>query len=498
MPAQRQYRPARTGFVGVAASATGRWPCVWQATAGRLASPPPLALAPAGGLRKIRPGSSRAIRVIPQHPVDGVPHQPTVTRADLFQIVHPQPLPVSRCVISIDVRGGWIISLPFVPPDKQGVEPISRQRYNGKNQAGSGNAMGIRFYCPNGHKLNVKDFQAGHTGICPHCGAKMRIPVESTRRSSQSSKPGSKNAASETGAAAPAARNIPVAMSRTVAAAPASAAVQAGLSDPLAEAGDVVWYVRPTSGGQFGPAKADVMRAWFAEGRVGTDTLVWREGWRDWQEAGGVFPAVALRPGLSRSGRHSGTPRAIPGPITPSTHSRHAAAISGRSSSARWRWPRSLVLAVLLVILCEAMKIQQFLDHHGIAANPFADEDAQTDLVFKGACIRNTFHPTWDKIYGDPVGAGHGRGVRREGLGQDGHPAAIGPPPDRLQRRASRAPGVRRRSTTISTPFWTASATAFPAGGGGPSGCWNSGGCGTISTPSSRWPSRSWSIGFWR
>ncbi|NLF08572.1 MAG: hypothetical protein GX594_11410 [Pirellulaceae bacterium] len=48
------------------------------------------------------------------------------------------------------------------------------------------------------------------------------------------------------------------------------------------------------------------------------------------------------------------------------------------------------------------MRIQPFLDHHGIAANPFADEDAQTDLVFKGACIRNTFHPAWDKIYGDP------------------------------------------------------------------------------------------------
>ena len=48
------------------------------------------------------------------------------------------------------------------------------------------------------------------------------------------------------------------------------------------------------------------------------------------------------------------------------------------------------------------MKIQQFLDHHGIASNPFADEDAQTDLVFKGSCIRNTYHPAWDKIYGDP------------------------------------------------------------------------------------------------
>jgi len=48
------------------------------------------------------------------------------------------------------------------------------------------------------------------------------------------------------------------------------------------------------------------------------------------------------------------------------------------------------------------MKIQQFFEHHGIAGNPFADEDAQTDLVFKGACIRTTYHPTWDKIYGEP------------------------------------------------------------------------------------------------
>jgi hypothetical protein len=48
------------------------------------------------------------------------------------------------------------------------------------------------------------------------------------------------------------------------------------------------------------------------------------------------------------------------------------------------------------------MKIQQFLQHHGLPANPFADEDAQTDLVSKGSCIRTVYHPTWDKIYGDP------------------------------------------------------------------------------------------------
>src|SRR6476620_10008593 len=40
------------------------------------------------------------------------------------------------------------------------------------------------------------------------------------------------------------------------------------------------------------------------------------------------------------------------------------------------------------------MKVQQFLDHHGIARNPFAEEDAQTDPVFKEFCIESTYHPT--------------------------------------------------------------------------------------------------------
>ena len=39
--------------------------------------------------------------------------------------------------------------------------------------------MGIRFYCPNGHKLNVKAFLAGKRGICPHCDARFDIPFES-------------------------------------------------------------------------------------------------------------------------------------------------------------------------------------------------------------------------------------------------------------------------------------------------------------------------------
>ncbi|QDT61014.1 hypothetical protein SV7mr_35440 [Stieleria bergensis] len=48
------------------------------------------------------------------------------------------------------------------------------------------------------------------------------------------------------------------------------------------------------------------------------------------------------------------------------------------------------------------MNIQSFLEAHGIVRNPFAEEDAQTDQVFKEHCITNAYHPVWDKVYGDP------------------------------------------------------------------------------------------------
>ena len=48
------------------------------------------------------------------------------------------------------------------------------------------------------------------------------------------------------------------------------------------------------------------------------------------------------------------------------------------------------------------MKVQQFLEHHGIQENPFGQEDAQTDHVFMKYCLEGTHHPAWDKIYGQP------------------------------------------------------------------------------------------------
>jgi hypothetical protein len=71
-------------------------------------------------------------------------------------------------------------------------------------------------------------------------------------------------------------------------------------ADPLAE--EATWYVRPATGGQFGPATSAIMRIWLAEGRIAADTLVWRDGWRDWQEAQAVFGGNGIRSNLPQQG----------------------------------------------------------------------------------------------------------------------------------------------------------------------------------------------------
>jgi len=38
--------------------------------------------------------------------------------------------------------------------------------------------MGIIAFCPQGHRVKVKDHLAGRKGICPECGTRFRIPLE--------------------------------------------------------------------------------------------------------------------------------------------------------------------------------------------------------------------------------------------------------------------------------------------------------------------------------
>jgi hypothetical protein len=164
--------------------------------------------------------------------------------------------------------------------------------------------MGIRFYCPNGHRLNVKTFLAGKRGICPHCEARFRIPHESqVPKGAPKIHPADDEALPRVAA-------LPAPQSATAVALPdadadadaidpgaeATIPISSTSGDPIAEAPDAVWYVRPPSGGQYGPASGEVMRRWIAEGRVSGNTLVWCDGWDDWQMARPLFATLVDEP----------------------------------------------------------------------------------------------------------------------------------------------------------------------------------------------------------
>jgi hypothetical protein len=147
--------------------------------------------------------------------------------------------------------------------------------------------MGIKFLCPNGHKLNVKSFLEGKRAICPKCGARVVVPSQESLAS------GDRQEALDPDALAEATSDAGVASESREAASSPVTATEATPGDPFVEAPTAVWYVRPATGGQFGPASADIMRAWLREGRVGASSLVWRAGWPEWRAASAVFPQLA-------------------------------------------------------------------------------------------------------------------------------------------------------------------------------------------------------------
>ncbi len=144
--------------------------------------------------------------------------------------------------------------------------------------------MGIRFQCPAcGAKLNVKAELSGKRGACPKCQAKIQIPAESSDAPVAAASVAVESAASVGGAPT------------IVAPSPQSPAVEA-FREPERPASEAKWFVRPPSGGQYGPAAASVLRQWIDEGRITPDTLVWREGDADWQPASAAFSQLTSRP----------------------------------------------------------------------------------------------------------------------------------------------------------------------------------------------------------
>lgn len=235
--------------------------------------------------------------------------------------------------------------------------------------------MGIRFHCPNGHKLNVKSFLAGKRGICPDCGVKFYIPTTSGGQVEEFVKPPKKTSPSETAhpnfelhseiqaslgtsavVALPEPSQSPAAevISTLPPPAPLSAPPPMGEASPFDDPKSQ-WYVRPPSGGQFGPAPAEVFKQWIQENRVSPDSFIWRDGWEEWKKASDVCPEMLGERGVGNalSSQFGGTNS--PSAKIQTASSKSTATSTRRASrqknNATKLWLTAGLLAVILVLV---------------------------------------------------------------------------------------------------------------------------------------------------
>jgi len=64
--------------------------------------------------------------------------------------------------------------------------------------------------------------------------------------------------------------------------------------------GDARWFVRPPSGGVYGPADTSTLISWISQRRVTADSYIWRDGMEVWRIAVEMIPdAFVAVPGAS-------------------------------------------------------------------------------------------------------------------------------------------------------------------------------------------------------
>jgi len=171
--------------------------------------------------------------------------------------------------------------------------------------------MGIVSFCPQGHRIKVKDSLAGKKGVCPTCGARFRIPLASVEPPAAADGatplPEAKIISLDATIAARLPRVLllnrepepvrPVAIGREneppgkPAAEDVELVVEEVQRHPMiAERPDLAWCLAVPGGTASEPMQADAMQAWLDSGRATGDELVWRADWSDWRPIAGVFP----------------------------------------------------------------------------------------------------------------------------------------------------------------------------------------------------------------
>jgi hypothetical protein len=164
--------------------------------------------------------------------------------------------------------------------------------------------VGIVAFCPQGHRVKVKDHLAGRKGVCPTCGSRFRIPLTSVsepvvtlplaavltleaaviatlpRVLPAEAKPGRSDAPHHKGAG-----GLP----------PTTVPRHAALD----ERPDLAWSRATPGGTAAAPMSAADLRVWLDSGMaVGTE-LVWRADWDGWRPLGDVFPEAKTAVGRS-------------------------------------------------------------------------------------------------------------------------------------------------------------------------------------------------------
>lgn len=205
--------------------------------------------------------------------------------------------------------------------------------------------MGVRFACHVCNKrLNIKRELAGRRGVCPQCQCRFRIPMEDAEFSSplddtRQTQKGTQHSGSHSngvqsngaqsqaensgshqgvmgtanGGATAVVTEGQVGVDNRygdefsvgtvdhgIQAGEQQSVEQDGGGTPVLPAGtileddpDATWYVRPPSGGQYGPATTQELHEWIEQGRVAASALLWRDGWPQWRDASEALPELS-------------------------------------------------------------------------------------------------------------------------------------------------------------------------------------------------------------
>jgi hypothetical protein len=134
----------------------------------------------------------------------------------------------------------------------------------------------------------------------------------------------------------------------------------------FAAAPNAAWYVRPPSGGQYGPADQELLTLWIQENRVTCDSLLWREGQSQWIPSAELLPE--LYPNESQSKAKDSlnvTEQSNSSPDTSFTIARPTIAVSPTNAASlvaqkklrkrRQQWIVISCLAIVSMCLCTGL-----------------------------------------------------------------------------------------------------------------------------------------------